>query len=114
MRSIAADIYGGDFRSEETLIEGHLSGMRPASNGGYVLRLMAMVGWTSAHWLWTLKQPTLIMSGTDDPLIPVANANFLAQMIPKSRLELLDNGHMFLVTRPVESARMIEEFLTEI
>ena len=113
MRSIAAEIYGGDFRSDDTLINVHAEGMRPASNAGYVMQLLAMVGWTSAHWLWSIRQPTLIMSGTDDPLIPVANANFLATMIPKSTLELIDNGHLFLVTRPKESATMIETFLEE-
>ena len=111
MRSIAAEIYGGDFRQDDTLINTHADGMRPASNAGYVLQLLAMVGWTSAHWLWSIKQPTLIMSGTDDPLIPVANANFLAKMIPDSTLELNDNGHLFLVTRPKESASSIEAFL---
>lgn len=113
MRTIAAEIYGGDFRMDENLINHHAEGMRPASNSGYVLQLMAMVGWTSAHWLWRLKQPTLIMAGTDDPLVPVPNANFLHSMIPDSRLELLDNGHLFMVTRPVESATMVEEFLNE-
>lgn len=111
MRSIAAEIYGGDFRRDDMLINAHAAGMKPASNGGYMLQLMAMVGWTSAYWLWSLKQPTLIISGTDDPLIPVPNATFLAAMIPDSRLELIDNGHLFLITRPRESAEMIEEFL---
>ena len=111
MRTIAAEIYGGDFRDDETLINHHAEGMRPSSNSGYVLQLLAMVGWTSAHWLWSLKQPTLIMSGTDDPLIPVPNASFLHSMIPDSRLELIDNGHLFMVTRPRDSAGMVEEFL---
>ena len=111
MRSIASEIYGGDFRTDPSLINEHAEGMRPASNAGYVLQLLAMIGWTSAHWLWSLKQPTLVMSGTDDPLIPVANANILAKLIPNSQLELVDNGHLFLVTRPKESAKTIEAFL---
>ncbi|MEM9277091.1 MAG: poly(3-hydroxyalkanoate) depolymerase [Pseudomonadota bacterium] len=113
MRTIAAEIYGGDFRNDDTLIHKHAANMKPGSNAGYVMQLLAMTGWTSAHWLWTLKQPTLIISGTDDPLIPTANAHFLHKMIPNSRLELIDNGHMFLVTRPTESAEMIETFLDE-
>ncbi|MEM7214327.1 MAG: poly(3-hydroxyalkanoate) depolymerase [Pseudomonadota bacterium] len=113
MRSIAAEIYGGDFRDDNTLIHEHAANMKPGSNAGYVLQLLAMTGWTSTPWLWTLKQPTLIISGTDDPLIPTANAHFLNKMIPNSRLELIDNGHMFLVTRPQESAEMIEAFLNE-
>lgn len=111
MRSIAAEIYGGDFRADDTLINSHAAAMRPSSNTGYTLQLLAMVGWTSAPWLWKLKQPTLVISGTDDPLIPVANARLLAKLIPNSRLELIDNGHLFLVTRPEESAVMIEDFL---
>ncbi len=113
MRSIAAEIYGGDFRTDPDLIHRHADGMRPSSNAGYSLQLLAMTGWTSAPWLWLLRQPTLVMSGTDDPLIPVANAKFLASMIPDSRLELIDNGHLFLVTRPEDSAGMIENFLHE-
>lgn len=111
MRSIAAEIYGGDFRLDDTLINSHAAAMRPSSNTGYSLQLLAMVGWTSAPWLWRLRQPTLIISGTDDPLIPVANARLLDRLIPNSRLELIDNGHLFLVTRPEESAAMIERFL---
>ncbi len=54
------------------------------------------------------------MSGNDDPLIPVENARLLAKLIPNARLELLDNGHLFLATRPRETAEMIEAFLDEV
>ena len=113
MRSIAAEIYGGDFRSDDTLIDSHAAGMRPSSNAGYMLQLMAMMGWTSVPFLWRLRQPTLILSGTDDPLIPVANAHVLHKLIPNARLELIDNGHLFVVTRPKETAEMVEDFLLE-
>lgn len=113
MRSIAAEIYGGDFRSDETLIGAHAAGMRPSSNAGYMLQLLAMTGWTSVPFLWRLRQPTLILSGTDDPLIPVANAHVLDKLIPNSRLELIDNGHLFVVTQPKETAQMVESFLQE-
>lgn len=112
MRSVAADIYGGDFRTDEGLIGRHISGMKPQSKEGYAYQLLAMAGWTSAHWLWTIRQPTLVMSGTDDPLIPVINARFLAAAIPRARLHLVDNGHLFLVTRPRESALTVSEFLS--
>lgn len=113
MRSIAAEIYGGDFRKDDTLIDSHAAGMRPSSNAGYMLQLLAMTGWSSVPFLWRLKQPTLILTGTDDPLIPVANAKLLHRLIPNSRLELLDNGHLFIVTQPRETAEMVETFLTE-
>ena len=113
LQSIAPDIYGGTFRRDAGLIIRHASAMKGATRYGYLLQLLAMVGWTSMPWLWLLRQPTLIMAGSDDPLVPVANARLLNTMIPNSRLEILDDGHLFLVTRPRECAEMIEAFLRE-
>ena len=113
MRSIAGEIYGGDFRNDAEAILPHVRAIKPVTGAGYALQLLAMTGWTSVPWLWRLKQPTLILAGTDDPLIPVANPKLLHRLIPNSRLHLLDNGHLFMVTRPAESARIIEDFLGE-
>lgn len=113
MRSIAADIYGGAFRRDPTLIERHAAAMRGSTQYGYALQLIAMLGWTSLPWLWTLRQPTLVISGTDDPLIPVINARLLASLIPRARLELVDDGHLFVVTDPKRSAALVEAFLSE-
>ena len=113
MRSIAAEIYGGAFRTDPTLITRHASAMKGATQYGYTLQLLAMTGWTSLPWLWLLRQPTLVMAGTDDPLVPVVNARMLARFIPNSRLQLVDDGHLFLVTDPQGSARSIEDFLRE-
>ena len=111
MREIAAEIYGGDFRNNREAIAPHVSAIKPVSNAGYSLQLLGMAGWTSIHWLWRLRQKTLVMAGTDDPLIPVVNAKMLARLIPDCELELVANGHLFLVTRPQESAERIETFL---
>lgn len=113
MRSIAAEIYGGDFRTDPTLINRHAGAMKGATRVGYMLQLVAMTGWTSLPWLWLLRQPTLIIAGTDDPLVPVINARVLHSMISNSRLELVDDGHMFLITKPKLYASMIEDFLRE-
>lgn len=113
MKSIAAEIYGGAFRKDPHLIDRHAAAMRGSSQYGYALQLLAMLGWTSVPWLWMLQQPTLILSGTDDPLIPVINARLLATLIPKARLELIDDGHLFVVTDPARSAAMVEAFLNE-
>lgn len=113
MRSIASDIYGGAFRHDPMLIAQHAAAMKGTTQGGYMLQLLAMAGWTSLPWLWMLRQPTLIMAGADDPLVPLINARIMHSMIRKSRLEVFDDGHLFMVTQPVESAQMIEDFLRE-
>ena len=38
--------------------------------------------------------PVQIITGRRDPLVPAANAEFLAARLPNSRLEMLDTGHL--------------------
>jgi poly(3-hydroxyalkanoate) depolymerase len=113
MKRVAPDIYGGDFRKNPQLVEAHAGAMGGASDRGYLYQVLAMTGWTSLPWLWTLKQPTLILAGSDDPIVPSINARIMARLMPNARLEILDDGHLFLVTRPAESAAIIERFLAE-
>jgi len=112
MRSIAADIYGGAFRRDPTLINRHAEAMKGATRYGYFLQLAAMTGWTSVHWLHTLRQPTLVLAGADDPLVPPVNARMLARLIPNAQLAFIDDGHLFVVTQPEETARIVEKFLS--
>jgi hypothetical protein len=37
------------------------------------LSALAMAGWTSLPLLWSLRQPTLVLMGSDDPLVPPVN-----------------------------------------
>src|ERR1700675_984898 len=113
MRTVAPEIYGGTSRQNPNLIEAHAGAMAGASGHGYLYQVMAMTGWTSLPWLWTLKQPALILAGRDDPIVPLANGRLMARMIPNSRLEILDDGHLFMVTRTVETAAIVETFLDE-
>jgi poly(3-hydroxyalkanoate) depolymerase len=113
MHSIAAEIYGGAFRHDPELISTHEQAMLGATNLGYLYQLLAITGWTSLPWLWSLRQPTLVLMGRDDPLVPPINGRILARLIPDARLQMIDDGHLFMVTRPVEAAMAIEAFLNE-
>src|SRR5271169_188003 len=113
MRRIAPEIYGGGFRHKPELVDALAEAMSGASQIGYAYQILAMAGWTSLPWLWTLKQPTLILAGRDDPIVPLANGRLMARMIPNSRLEILEDGHLFMVSRPVETAAIVETFLDE-
>ena len=113
MNKVAPQIYGGAFRRDPSLIGSHARAMHGARNLGYLYQLLAMAGWTSLPWLWSLPQPTLVLMGSDDPLVPVINGRILAQLIPNARLRLIDDGHLFMVTQPKEAAAMIEAFLSE-
>ena len=113
MNRIAADLYGGAFRNDPSLIGRHAATMHGARNLGYLYQLLAVAGWTSLPWLWSLPQPTLILMGRDDPLVPPVNGHILAALIPNAELRLIDDGHLFFVTRPAETAAAIEAFLAD-
>jgi poly(3-hydroxyalkanoate) depolymerase len=108
---VAGEIYGGALRREPALVARTFRHIRFASRGGYYLQLAATFGWTSLPWLFKVRQRTLIMAGVDDPLVPTVNARIMQRLIPDARLAIIDCGHLFLVTRPAESARIVEAFL---
>jgi len=108
---IAGDIYGGRLRRAPELVLSHLRHVRWSSDYGYYLQLIAGFGWSSLPWLPFLRQPTLVMAGTDDPIVPVANGMILARLIPDARLVTIEDGHLFLVTSAGTSAAIISEFL---
>lgn len=110
-RAISGDIYGGDYRRDPGLAAQHFKHIKWQSRLGYYLQIAAATGWTSLPWLHRLRQPTLVMAGDDDPLIPLINARLLHRLIPRSELKVFDCGHLFLMTRPEESAAAIAEFL---
>jgi poly(3-hydroxyalkanoate) depolymerase len=85
---------------------------RPPDPLGYLFQLYAASGWTSAHYLHRLQQPTLVLAGDDDPAIPPANARFLAHQIPDAKLRVLHGaGHAFVIDEPERAAPEIEAFL---
>jgi pimeloyl-ACP methyl ester carboxylesterase len=113
MKRIAGDIYGGSLRNSPELAGKHVRHVRWSSDYGYYLQLLAGFGWSSLPWLRRLVQPTLVMAGTDDPIVPVINGRILARLIPNARLVAVNDGHLFLVTNAEDSAKIISEFLSD-
>jgi poly(3-hydroxyalkanoate) depolymerase len=111
MKQIAGDIYGGALRHQPELLKDHLHHVRWSSDYGYYLQLAAGFGWSSLLWLPFLRQPTLVMAGTDDPIVPMINGRILAKLIPDSRFVTIDDGHLFLLTSAKQAAGVISEFL---
>jgi poly(3-hydroxyalkanoate) depolymerase len=113
MAQIGGELYGGKLRGNPKLLAQYAQSLSAPKGKGYFFQLLALVGWTSAHWLRTLRQPTLVMSGTDDPIVPVANGWLLAKLIPNARLVTIEDGHLFLVTSARECAPIIAHFLLD-
>ncbi|HEX8106507.1 MAG TPA: alpha/beta fold hydrolase [Kofleriaceae bacterium] len=110
---IAGRVYGGDARRDpDTVLRHIVTRIEPPSAWGYLGQLYAITGWTSLRWLRTLRQPTLVLAGDDDPIVPLLNARILAQRIPRARLQIIrGGGHLFLLERPGATADLVAEFL---
>jgi pimeloyl-ACP methyl ester carboxylesterase len=60
----------------------------------------------------SVAAPTLVIGASQDQLIPAEHARELHHAIPGSRYRELDGGHLLLVEKPAELARVINEFLS--
>ncbi len=110
--TIAADLYGGRVRGRPEEVR-HLmhDQSRIGSRRGYWLQLLAGAGWSSLPGLPFIRQPTLILAGDDDPIIPLANARILSRLIPNAQLHVFADGHLGLVTSADDLAPRIADFL---
>jgi poly(3-hydroxyalkanoate) depolymerase len=111
-RSIAGEIYGGTMRTHpERAAKALHSATRLGPRRGYYYQLAASSGWSSLPFLRLIRQPTLIVAGDDDPIIPVVNARIMARLIPDAQLHIYAGGHIALVTEAHDLAPVIEDFL---
>ena len=86
--------------------------MRSAGKLGYYWQLFAGLGWTSIHWLHKVRQPTLVMAGSEDPLVPPVNARIISMLIPNNRLHIVPGGgHLFMLHSIDKVAPVIRDFL---
>jgi poly(3-hydroxyalkanoate) depolymerase len=114
-RRIAGRIYGGAARHDpDAMLHGSLARFtHTPSLGGYVAQIYAITGWTSLPWLYRLTQPTLVISGDDDPIVPLINGRILHRLIPDAQLEIIEGGgHLFLLEQPGDIAVLVTKFLS--
>jgi pimeloyl-ACP methyl ester carboxylesterase len=79
---------------------------------GFVLAMNALLSYDFRDRLPEIACPTLIIHGSDDMLVPVADAYEFERLIPTSRLEILsDTGHVAMLERPRTFNAMLAEFL---
>jgi poly(3-hydroxyalkanoate) depolymerase len=109
---IAGELYGGSVRNDPEVARELLRATtRLLATRGYSYQLLATVGWTSLPLLPLVRQPTLILSGDDEPIIPVINARIMHQLIPRSKLVIYHGGHLDLITQAGRLAPVVEAFL---
>jgi poly(3-hydroxyalkanoate) depolymerase len=109
---IAANVYGGKLREDPQLARDLLhKHLRLGPGRGYALQLLAGLGWTSLPFLPFIRQPTLILAGADDPIIPLVNARIMRRLLPHAQLLIYDDGHLGLLTCAPQLGRDVTDFL---
>ncbi len=111
METIAPLLYGGSFQENPDLARAHAQMIRAPHGLGYYGQLLAGMGWTSMPWLHRLRQPTLVLAGKDDVIVPPINARIMARLIPNATLRVFKGGHLFALTEKEQVASLVHAFL---
>ena len=86
----------------------------PFPAGAYRAQLCAAQLHNASRRLRRIEVPTLIVHGRHDRVIPVANAQLLADAIPHARVRILQrSGHMYPTEQPVVDEE-IAAFMAEV
>lgn len=95
----------------DKMIAWRLDNPQPAH--AYNRQLMSAVGWESEGRLAQITMPTLVMAGSEDRVVPPANADILAAGIPHAEKVILQGaGHLINVERAAEFNKEVIRFLT--
>lgn len=69
----------------------------------------------SREWLSTIRVPTLVLSGTADPVVPIAHARAVHEAVPGSRWVAVEGaGHVPVAERRPEVGEAVGAFLDDL
>jgi len=87
-----------------------IAAQQPVAVDVIMLQMQAIAGHDTSARLKDIEAPTLVIHGSEDQMLPVANGEAIARAIPGARLEILDGvGHMFWIEQPERSAQLVRE-----
>ena len=65
------------------------------------------------HLLGRVDTPTLVVRGNDDKVVPESCAQRYAEILPNSRIEVLEDcGHCADVEQSTELAKLVSQFIS--
>jgi pimeloyl-ACP methyl ester carboxylesterase len=84
----------------------------PTGNAGYEAQAAGLRVYDSRPDLPKVRTPTLVLTGAEDVLTPVAQSVEIAALIPGARLHVMGKGgHRMIVEYPGEVLRLIGDFV---
>ncbi len=95
--------FSAEFRGEQPDVLGGIVEWRAdgdATREGWEAQLGALEGFDATDWSYEVTQPTLVLHGTADDLVPVDSGRELAGALPRGTFEPLEGaGHLAHVER---------------
>lgn len=112
---VIGELMGGRARDDPGFIRRHgdKRQLNPPTPLGYFWQLMALASSSGTiGWLSRLTTDTLVVTGDDDPVMPLANALLLGRYIPSARVFVAPGeGHLLLMDGASPVLPAIRSFL---
>lgn len=107
------NVYGNPELVTEELVDRYYDlTLRPGNREAFVARMQLDSYQDQSAKIKTLTQPTLIIWGEKDLLIPVENAKKFADDLPNNKLVIYPElGHVPMEENPQETLKAVKEFL---
>ena len=108
-----ANVYGDPSRIKPELVDRYYElTLRDGNRRALVQRIQGIVNGEHAERITTIRQPTLLIWGSLDRLVPVSVGEEFARLIPGSQLVVLDGlGHVPQEEDPLRSVEPVRAFL---
>jgi pimeloyl-ACP methyl ester carboxylesterase len=82
------------------------------ARGSYIRTLLALAAFDVRNDLPDISQPSLVVAGGEDRIVPMAAKVALAESLPHARLEVLPrSGHATPIDSAPEFNRLLVDFL---
>ncbi len=104
-------MYGGEAVLQPELFREYSKHAIRPTYEGYAAQVKAMCSWSSLPWIGSLKQPTQIIAGSLDTLIPIGNQILLSSLMPQARLTVFQAGHLLMYSKREEVGELVTDFL---
>ncbi len=113
VRSSVENVYADPSKVTESLVDRYFDlTLRDGNRQALVDRMAAEADWDHTAKIKSIAQPTLVLWGEKDLLIPVSYAHRFHRDLPKSTLVILENtGHVPMEESPEKSLVPVLEFL---
>lgn len=108
--ALSDEFYENEPETIEQILDWRLE--QDADDAARESQAAAAVNFDASDRLDEIDVPTLVLHGSDDRVLPVENAELIAEKVPDARLEIVDGGpHMFMIEYADEVNDHLREFV---